>query len=131
MTGCVSLLTIACACVNEFGCGRPASLSCFLDPEVFCWIWMEAVVVFDYEKQQDDELNIKVGEIITQVTQEVCVVCRERRSSGRRFRAVIVCCVCSITQSHTTDTLSRWMMAGVRGPIRTERGGCFLTTLYS
>ena len=29
----------------------------------------EAVVVFDYEKQQDDELSLKVGDIITNVKQ--------------------------------------------------------------
>ena len=31
----------------------------------------EAVVLFDYEKQQDDELSLKVGDIITDVKQ-VC-----------------------------------------------------------
>ncbi|CAI8028076.1 SH3 domain-containing kinase-binding protein 1 [Geodia barretti] len=30
---------------------------------------MEAVVLYDYEKQQGDELNLKVGEVITNVTQ--------------------------------------------------------------
>ena len=30
---------------------------------------MEAVVLFDYEKQEGDELNLKVGEVITNVTQ--------------------------------------------------------------
>ena len=29
----------------------------------------EAVVLFDYEKQQDDELSLKVGDIITDVKQ--------------------------------------------------------------
>ena len=32
---------------------------------------IEAVVLFDYEKQQDDELSLKVGDIITDVEQ-VC-----------------------------------------------------------
>ena len=31
----------------------------------------EAVVLFDYEKQQDDELSLKVGDVITDVKQ-VC-----------------------------------------------------------
>ena len=30
---------------------------------------MEAVVLFDYEKQEGDELNLEVGEVITNVTQ--------------------------------------------------------------
>ena len=34
---------------------------------------MEAVVVFDYEKQQDDELNLNHGDIITNV-REVCII---------------------------------------------------------
>ena len=32
----------------------------------------EAVVLFEYEKQQDDELSMKVGEVITDV-KEVCM----------------------------------------------------------
>ena len=34
----------------------------------------EAVVLFDYEKQQDDGLGLKVGDIITDVKQ-VCAAC--------------------------------------------------------
>ena len=30
---------------------------------------MEAVVLFDYEKQEPDELDLKVGELITDVKQ--------------------------------------------------------------
>ena len=30
---------------------------------------MEAVVLFDYDKQQDDELDLKVGMVIQNVTQ--------------------------------------------------------------
>ena len=47
-------------------------------------------MLFDYEKQQDDELNLKVGETITNVTQvyihSVCV-CRHTEWCKR-------CCVC-------------------------------------
>ena len=35
----------------------------------------EAVVMFEYEKQQDDELSMKVGEIITDVKQVCMRVC--------------------------------------------------------
>ena len=41
---------------------------------------MEAVVLFDYEKQQDDELDLTVGELITNVRQ----VWVERGRGGRR-----------------------------------------------
>ena len=34
----------------------------------------EAVVLFDYEKQEDDESSLKVGDIITDVKQ-VCAAC--------------------------------------------------------
>ena len=34
----------------------------------------KAVVLFDYEKQEDDELSLKVGDIITDVKQ-VCAAC--------------------------------------------------------
>ena len=33
----------------------------------------EAVVLYDYEKQEDDELSLKVGDVITEVKQ-VCAV---------------------------------------------------------
>ena len=37
----------------------------------------EAVVLFDYEKQEDDELSLKVGDIIQDVKQ-VCAACCTR-----------------------------------------------------
>ena len=84
-------------------------------------------MLFDYEKQEDDELNITVGEIVTNVTRvcvsgEPCGMANGALASARR--------VTRLYHTLYTNTLSRWKMAGVRGPIRTERGGCFLTTLY-
>ena len=48
----------------------------------------EAVVLFEYEKQQDDELSLKVGDIITDVKQ-VCAAC-----------CIAACCTCMY--SHTS-----------------------------
>ena len=45
----------------------------------------EAVVLFDYEKQEDDELSLKVGDIITDVKQvcaACCAICILVESSG-------------------------------------------------
>ena len=49
----------------------------------------EAVVLFDYAKQEDDELSLKVGYIITDVKQ-VCAAC-----------CIVACCtmyVCKLNQ---------------------------------
>ena len=57
----------------------PLPLSSFLVPFLLCpsqhtYAHTEAVVLFDYEKQEDDELSLKVGGIITDVKQ-VCAAC--------------------------------------------------------
>ena len=33
----------------------------------------EAVVLYDYEKQRDDELSLKMGDVILDVGEQVCV----------------------------------------------------------
>ena len=45
-------------------------------------IVMEAEVLFDYEKQEEDELDLAVGDTITNVTQVMC----ERGRWNRRER---------------------------------------------
>ena len=45
------------------------SLTRHTNPHTYTHTFTEAVVLFDYEKQQDDELSLKVGDIITDVKQ--------------------------------------------------------------
>jgi hypothetical protein len=49
---------------------------------------MEAVVLFDYEKQKGDELNLMVGEVITNVTQvysySLCLVLEGESCARKR-----------------------------------------------
>ena len=45
------------------------SLTQHTNPHTYTHTFTEAVVLFDYEKQQDDELSLKVGDIITDVKQ--------------------------------------------------------------
>ena len=44
----------------------------FSPHSLFAHTFTEAVVLFDYEKQQDDELSLKVEDVITDVKQ-VCI----------------------------------------------------------
>ena len=52
---------------------------------------MEVEVLFDYEKQKDGELNLKVGQVVTNVTvvkrSITTVACSLSRGSGLRVPA--------------------------------------------
>ena len=49
---------------------------------------METVALYDYEKQDDDELSLKVGDVITVTdVEQVCVVCAV---SEPRLKTIIV-----------------------------------------
>ena len=60
-------------------CLPPPSLSPFptlpLPTHTYMHTITEAVVLFDYEKQEDDELSLKVGDIITDVKQVCASYC--------------------------------------------------------
>ena len=60
-------------------------------PHTYMHTITEAVVLFDYKKQQDDELSLKVGDIITDVKQ-VCAAC----------------CTCIYTLSVILGPISYW-----------------------
>ena len=51
------------------------SLSYSAPPNTHMHTLTEAVVLFDYEKQEDDELSLKVGDIITDVKQVCAASC--------------------------------------------------------